>query len=161
MHKTDFISLVLMFHLHQKKGFFMPNFFFTHHEADMLYISHSGYSTEYEIKISRSDFKADKKKTIGFFTKEEYLRAGKSINYFYYVTPKGLLKLDELPDYAGLIEIGDSYYDVNYIKNPKRLRKEKADFRNMMFEKSYYRYLDKVLMPSIRKNIIKLKTNFE
>ena len=53
----------------------------------------------FEIKVSRQDFKKDIEK----FDKQ---RTAKAIsNYFYYVTPKGLLKPEEIPDWAGLIEI--------------------------------------------------------
>lgn len=50
----------------------------------------------YEIKVSRADFKKDsaiKQREARLFSDQ-----------FYYVTPEGLLKKDEVPDWAGLIE---------------------------------------------------------
>lgn len=56
-----------------------------------------GYlSVAYEIKVSRSDFKRD----TAFKQREARLYADR----FYYVTPKGLLSKDEIPDWAGLME---------------------------------------------------------
>jgi hypothetical protein len=56
-----------------------------------------GYrATAYEVKISRGDFKRDSHKK----QREARLYSDK----FYYVTPPTLLKPDEVPDWAGLIE---------------------------------------------------------
>lgn len=51
----------------------------------------------YEIKVSRADWKRDhaiKQRQARLFSDE-----------FYYVTPPGLIKKEEVPDWAGLIEI--------------------------------------------------------
>ncbi|MCF1452256.1 MmcB family DNA repair protein [Agrobacterium vitis] len=57
-----------------------------------------GYlATAYEIKISRADFKRD--------THGKQREARLFSDRFYYVTPAGLLKPEEIPDWAGLIEI--------------------------------------------------------
>lgn len=53
----------------------------------------------YEIKVSRQDFKHD----IDNDLKQRGARLYS--NYFYYVTPKGLLKPEEIPLWAGLLEI--------------------------------------------------------
>jgi len=50
----------------------------------------------YEIKISRADFRRDSK----IKQREARLFSDK----FYYVTPVGLISVDEIPDWAGLIE---------------------------------------------------------
>jgi hypothetical protein len=50
----------------------------------------------YEIKISRGDFKRD--------THAKQRQARLFSDRFYYVAPTGLIKPDELPDWAGLIE---------------------------------------------------------
>lgn len=56
-----------------------------------------GYrATAYEVKISRADFKRDSHKK----QREARLYSDK----FYYVTPPSLLKIEEVPDWAGLIE---------------------------------------------------------
>ncbi|BCH56044.1 hypothetical protein RvVAR031_36540 [Agrobacterium vitis] len=59
-----------------------------------------GYlATAYEIKISRADFKRD--------THGKQREARLFSDRFYYATPAGLLKPEEIPDWAGLIEITD------------------------------------------------------
>lgn len=59
----------------------------------------SGSSFLIETKISRSDFLADKKKP---FRNDPSLGVG---TYRYYACPEGLIKIDELPEKWGLIEI--------------------------------------------------------
>ena len=56
-------------------------------------------TTAYEIKVSRQDFKKD--------VNDDFKQRGARLfsNYFYYVTPEGLLKPEEIPLWAGLIEI--------------------------------------------------------
>lgn len=56
----------------------------------------------YEVKISRADFRRDnavKQREARLFSDQ-----------FYYVTPAGLLKPDEVPDWAGLIEYTDGSF---------------------------------------------------
>ena len=52
----------------------------------------------YEIKVSRADFKNDIKK------EDKQTPARCFSNQFYYCTPKGLLKKEEVPVWAGLLE---------------------------------------------------------
>ena len=52
----------------------------------------------FEIKVSRSDFKNDLRK------EDKQTPARCFSNEFYYCTPKGLLKTEEVPVWAGLIE---------------------------------------------------------
>lgn len=53
----------------------------------------------YEIKVSRADFRRD--------TAVKQREARLFSDQFFYVVPAGLLKSDELPDWAGLIEYAD------------------------------------------------------
>lgn len=56
-------------------------------------------TTAFEIKVSRQDFKKD--------VNDDMKQRGARLyaNNFYYVTPKGLLKPDEVPLWAGLMEL--------------------------------------------------------
>ncbi len=57
-----------------------------------------GYlATAFEIKVSRADYRRD--------TYEKQREARLFSDRFYYVTPPGLLQAEEIPDWAGLIEI--------------------------------------------------------
>ncbi|MEW9535664.1 MmcB family DNA repair protein [Agrobacterium radiobacter] len=59
-----------------------------------------GYlATAYEIKVSRADYRRD--------THEKQREARLFSDRFYYVTPAGMLKTHEIPDWAGLIEISE------------------------------------------------------
>ena len=59
-----------------------------------------GYkATAYEVKISRGDFLSEKRNP----NKQRGARL--FCDFFYYVTPPGLLKIEEVPDWAGLIEV--------------------------------------------------------
>jgi len=94
-------------------------------ETDIIAISKSDYIYEFEVKISKADFKKD-------FIKEKHINiinenATKIIkdetsfilpNYFNYVVPANLLTIDEVPEYAGLIYFNeDLSFDV--IKKPR------------------------------------------
>ena len=54
--------------------------------------------TAYEVKVSRSDFQSDMRKP------QKQRPARLSSNRFYYVAPEGLIKPEELPIWAGLME---------------------------------------------------------
>lgn len=56
-------------------------------------------ATAYEIKVSRADFRRD--------THTKQRQARLFSDRFYYVAPKGLIKPDELPDWAGLMEFSE------------------------------------------------------
>ena len=111
-------------------------------------ITGSGMTYEYEIKVSRSDFLADFKKTrkhsilqglnktnphkwsypVGKVDTEDVLQERDGsvgrCNYFYYVCKEGLIKEAEVPDYAGLIWIvGD---DIEIKKKAPKLHSFKA-----------------------------------
>jgi len=113
-------------------------------EADVLGISKSGQMYEFEIKISRSDFLADftnkqhKHKLLSerkaLYTYPKWKR-GKQTNEtydlivlpnrFYYTCPEGLIKEEELPEYAGLVYISENKYTE--IKSAPLLHHHKAN----------------------------------
>ncbi len=110
----------------------LPNFFFGYNECDLFRITQSDYVFEYEIKISRADFFADfKKKTFGTL-KHDDLKAGVGgyvPNRFFFVVPEGLVKISEVPPYAGLIYYGSS---LTQVKTAKLLHKNKfTNFRSI------------------------------
>lgn len=102
-------------------------------ECDVLSISKSDYIYEYEIKISRADFKKDFiKEKHTHIVNEKYTktRKGELIyllpNYFSFVVTKDLISINEVPDYAGLIYM-DELGNFEVIKKPKLLHSTKAN----------------------------------
>lgn len=143
------------------KGKLITNYYLDRWEADLLLISPRGYVNEYEIKISRGDFFQDAKKNTncGLWQNEnirykhDLIKAGKrEINRFYYVTPKNLIQVEELPKWAGLIEVGSR--EVVTKKIAKLVRKEpiiNMDLQSVLFldvmDKYYNRYLVNTYFP--------------
>ena len=96
-------------------------------ECDVFEVTKAGYWREYEVKVSRADFLADRHKQkqsysqwnpderpgIGETLKTSVLKkydmlsesSEKGPNLFWYVTPKGLVEIQEIPGWAGLIEL--------------------------------------------------------
>ena len=116
-------------------------------ESDYLAVTKSMLAYEVEIKISRPDFKNDFKNKrdkhllfedgsmIGRFPK------GSSMpNYFYYAVPDGLIGVDEVPDYAGLLYVQP--WGITFVKQPKKLTDEKFDpVKLYLADKFYYNML--------------------
>ena len=115
-------------------------YLFSDWEIDVLSINRNDYLTEYEVKVSRSDFKADaKKKKWQWY--ENRIKTMIS-NYFYYTCPEGLILENEVPDFAGLIYATKEGLKV--IKKAPLLHKGKHDrvktlskFCRVMSERSY------------------------
>jgi len=92
-------------------------------EIDVLSLNKNDYLTEYEVKVSRSDFKADfKKKKWKWY--EQRIEAMIS-NYFYYTCPEGMILENELPDFAGLIYATNE--GLKFIKKAPLPHKKKHD----------------------------------
>jgi hypothetical protein len=92
-------------------------------KMDVVSLSKAGMLYEFEVKISRSDFKVDaKKRKHQFYKSDEFSIVEKwTPNYFSYACPKDLITVDEIPDYAGLYYCKDE--EVKEIRKPKRLHK--------------------------------------
>lgn len=118
----------------------VSNIYLFYWESDLIYISKSGYVTEYEIKISKSDFKADKKKEY----KHQKLNSHDPFKpkYFWYVCPPNIIDAQDIPDYAGLIYCDSLAYDevtysslrdnVKIIKEAPRLRSDKITDQKLL-----------------------------
>lgn len=107
-------------------------------ESDFFAVSHSGYGVEFEIKTSVSDYRADFKKI-----KHKVLdrsKKGFCPNKFYYVVPEKLIKISDIPHYAGLIYV--SAFGLEIIKQAPFIHKDKHDFRTNLCDKFYHRLND-------------------
>lgn len=105
------------------------------YEYDVFSVSKSNMVYEFEVKISRSDFKTpkekskmikyglDKVKGVSTMENDLFKYGSKTVcpNYFSYCCPDGLIKPNEIPSFAGL------YYLINggiiEIKKPKLMHK--------------------------------------
>ena len=165
------ISDVLIQDLYSKNRIAIINNFFCGQisgEADVFSLTNSLFSYEYEIKISRSDFRADFKKTFKhklLSKKADYLPSATlymTANYFYYVTPKDLVKVEEVPEYAGLIYVDGS--KVITVKEALKLHSEKANanlisslLRNYTYKLTQGKLSEKSLPPEIYPEPIEVK----
>jgi hypothetical protein len=103
-------------------------------EFDVLSLNKSGFLTEFEVKISRSDFKADAKKKK--WEKYQQRIPEQTPNYFNYVCPEGLIEAHEVPEYAGLIYV-DNLGALKVIRKAKLLHSYKQD--SMKILTKFYR----------------------
>ena len=82
-------------------------------ECDVIEITAAGYFREFEVKVTRADFKTDaakeKPSRFGWPARNKHAELGeKSIlgpGTFSFVTPEGLLAPTDIPDFAGWIEV--------------------------------------------------------
>ena len=108
------------------------NYFFPG-ELDVISVAKSGYVSEFEVKVSRSDFKADSKKRkwqyYNWSLENPFSQQNRVPNYFTYVCPvingKALIPENELLPYMGLIYFQDN--ELIVIRRPKLIHKHKHD----------------------------------
>lgn len=141
--------------LHQKYinncKYKVPNayIFKTGWESDFFIQRDNGYCYEFEIKISRADFKKDFEKVV----KHQILKDGtfktskgqikewpKRPNKFYYVIPTGIIDFTEIPKYAGLMTIDDNG-NLKTVKEAPFLHKNILDLEKELCVKFYYYWL--------------------
>lgn len=73
-------------------------------EADLLRVSPRLLCSEYEVKVTRGDFRHDAGKALKHIRLAE--PGGRAApNYFWYVAPAGVVPLEDVPEHAGLIEV--------------------------------------------------------
>jgi hypothetical protein len=90
------------------------------HEIDMLVVSGSGYATEIEIKISKSDILRDQKKRkwkSGIYSKYgDIYRTRDTIKSVYFAIPDILIECaGEIPEMAGILLVGTQKYSDRFI----------------------------------------------
>lgn len=102
-----------------QRNFVMPNYTpLNWFECDVFELTQAGFFREYEIKLTRSDFKADAEKvkykweiTAGRFDRSIGVKKHDRLHNadphgpsrFYFVVPRGLITEKEIPIWAGLI----------------------------------------------------------
>lgn len=130
-------------------------------EQDVLSILKSGYVSEFEVKVSRSDFKADFKKYKWKFYNP--IIEHRISNYFSYVCPNELIKVSEIQDFAGLIYAHENHLEV--IKRPKIIHRYKHDLTKLLTKftrvKSERKYLGCCLLTYQNKQVQERKQNLK
>jgi hypothetical protein len=86
----------------------IPNFYHFMFEMDCFKLTKKQYVIEYEVKISRADYKNDFSKSYGQWRgpavmKHDQIAQCKTVNSFYFVVPENLIGTHEVPAYAGLM----------------------------------------------------------
>jgi len=138
-------------------------------ESDFFSVTKSGYLYEVEVKISKSDFAADfikfkhklfegrnqtevvkdaKYKYSKRWKKEVRRAPEKKINpqeinmpnKFFFACPEGLLTVDEIPEYAGLIYVNE--FSATVIKQAPTLHKRKENIKELLFSKYQWGYVN-------------------
>lgn len=120
--KTIEIEIALMNYIGIRQNIVVPNVHWGMdfmHECDILSLTSSGYATEIEIKISKSNLLKDKEKKHG--------HNHKLITYLYFAVPENLIDIafNEIPERSGLYRIykrNNSCF-VKLIKPAKRKSK--------------------------------------
>jgi len=139
-------SLRLKFFSHKYQ---LNNSFVYEWESDFFTITELDYAFEFEIKVSRGDFKDDfnKKDKHQLLEAVECTENHKRPNKFFYATPKNLLSTSMIPSYAGLIEVDPVDRIAHIVKDAPYLHKEKSFFhlKDLLLEKFYAKYRDLLL----------------
>lgn len=108
---------------------------------DVFKLTQSGYISEFEIKVSKSDYNKDFEKGVthwknGKSLKHDLIKSGKRCNRFFYVFPDTLFQdFSHVPDYCGIVTYGgNGLHSFKLVRNAKLLSKNKMP-------ESYYRHI--------------------
>lgn len=135
------IQKILRYNFLSNLKYVIDNLYIWNWESDCLFITPSFVSYEVEIKISKSDFVNDFNKVAKHRILMSKLTNQKP-NYFYYGCPSGLIEINEVPVYAGLIWV-DKYGGCSVVKSAPKLHAEKFDVvEHRLTDKFYYNMLE-------------------
>ncbi len=139
-HTEESITTILRSHFNQGYTYRLNNIFIYGEdwESDYFCIDDEGYAYEFEIKISRADFKHDFKKYKHFLFKKPDKRGLLMPNRFYYVVPDGMVVAEDIPKYAGLIYVVGKH--LKFIRRAPLIHTYKRDYRKRIASKVYERY---------------------
>lgn len=129
--------------------FIVPNINTGYGEADLFSLRRSGYAEEFEIKVSRSDFFADKKKTHKHHSYGLAFNGGTPVcdgikrmpNRFSFIVPEYLnITEKDVPEYAGLYIVSNKgRFDC--AKSPPVIHKNKNEWCKKAVKSIGYKYL--------------------
>ncbi len=135
-------------------------------ECDLFRITKAGYFYEYEIKLTRGDFKADAKKVDIHYGPHGNGKWGKFVHSrkherlgqegddgpreFWWVVREDLIGLDDIEDWAGLMyaRVSNPRYSTKWprlrvVRHARRFKRQKMDAGaiDRALTSAYYRYI--------------------
>lgn len=139
-HTEESITTILRNHFNQGYTYRLNNIFLYGNdwESDYFCVNDEGYAFEFEIKISRADFKHDSRKYKHLLFKTPDKTGLLMPNKFYYVVPEDMVVAEDIPNYAGLIYIAGKHLKI--IRRAPFIHKTKHDYRKHIASKVYERY---------------------
>ncbi len=125
-------------------------------ENDVCMVTKSGYWIEYEVKLTVADFRVDSQKQkevlprawgepVKFENKHDLLaNTERGPCRFFYVVPEGLLANEQLPVWAGLIEVVGTAQSRVYFREkvaaPRRHKRKDESLVSRIHESCYWRF---------------------
>jgi hypothetical protein len=113
-------------------------------ESDFFFLTKVKHLWEIEIKVDRQDYDREftlKPKKHDLLSKAyDKQDPGKILlpNNFYFCAPEGVIPVESVPEYAGLIEIyGDDKDKVRYKKKAKKIHKSVSEVEGTLLKKFY------------------------
>ncbi len=137
---TDIITPLMDWISSAPSDVVLPNYYHRHFECDVYRLQKNGIEIEYEIKVTRADFKADFAKSVRRYNpqigknetllKHDMIPQVMTTNRFYFVVPKDMVKPEEVPVYAGLIYAEAHEHGMRFkiVKNARLVKKETKDY---------------------------------
>lgn len=120
-------------------------------ESDFFFVTRTKHLWEIEIKVDKQDFdrefqlKTKKHKLLREAYEGELDLDKKKIllpNQFYFCAPEGIIPHDEVPEYAGLIEIyGDNKDKLRYVGDNPKIHTQVKDVTDILLLKFYNKTL--------------------
>lgn len=135
-------------------------------ESDYVKVSKSGYIYEYEIKMSKEDFKKDFEKQYVKFSYNPFKEEVKNkhgmiannesgLKGFSFVVPENLISVNDIPAYSGLYYIckEGNRFNTNCIKEPPKLDGKKIEEKklNYLLMKVYYKHAEVKRMERLKR----------
>src|SRR5574343_65336 len=175
MNLTDLITKKIMIFLSSHNEIIIPNFFVCQFEMDIFKINtKNNYVKEYEIKVSKNDFKNDfRKKEFNYKeskNKHDIIKNNEYVaNKFSFVCPENLIDIKDIPEKYGLIYlVKNNYnsdninlnYDFKIIREAKFLHKDKIHdsfYKKIAYKLSFRENQYRVRHWNNKKNYDKLK----
>jgi hypothetical protein len=127
------IRFALARYLEWHRQILVPEFALGGGIMDLCQISAAGYVTEYEIKVTRADWRADREKAkwdsaaLGWNGRPRYDRS--MVSRFFYVVPAHLA--EKIPDWvspaAGVLSISDGGLGWDHVRELRPARRLKAE----------------------------------